>query len=73
MEEKKLIDNAFYVEQRTWGTWDSYDKDDKCIVTSLTEEECVKATRFVLKGRQDGWDETQTMVKSENSTVGGKL
>ena len=69
----ELIDDAFYVKQRKWGTWDSYDKDDKCIVTSLTEEDCVRATRFILKGRQEGWDEEQTMVKSENSTVGGKL
>jgi hypothetical protein len=73
MEEKKLIDDCFYVKQRKWGTWDSYDTDDKCIVTSLTEEECVRATRFILQGRQEGWDEEQTMVKSENSTVGGKL
>ena len=71
--EKQLYDDAFYVEQKKWGTWDSYDKDGKCIVTSLTEENCVRATRFVLKGRQEGWNEAQTMVKSENSTVGGKL
>ena len=73
MEKQWYDDNAFYVEQKKWGTWDSYDKDGKCIVTSLTEEECVRATRFILKGRQEGWNEEQTMVKSENSTVGGKL
>lgn len=71
--EKQLYDDAFYVEQKKWGTWDSYDKDGKCIVTSLTEEECVRATRFILKGRQEGWNDEQTVVKSENSTVGGKL
>jgi hypothetical protein len=73
MEEKKLIDDCFYVEQKRYGTWDSYDKEGKCIVTSLTEEQCIRATRFILQGRQEGWDEEQTMVKSENSTVGGKL
>jgi hypothetical protein len=73
MDKQWYDDNAFYVEQKKWGTWDSYDKDGKCIVTSLTEEECVRATRFILKGRQEGWNEEQTMVKSENSTVGGKL
>ena len=73
MDKQWYDDNAFYVEQKKWGTWDSYDKDGKCIVTSLTEENCVRATRFVLKGRQEGWNEAQTMVKSENSTVGGKL
>jgi len=70
---KQLIDDCFYVEQKRYGTWDSYDKEGKCIVTSLTEEQCIRATRFILQGRQEGWDEEQTMVKSENSTVGGKL
>ena len=73
MDKQWYDDSAFYVEQKKWGTWDSYDKDGKCIITSLTEEECVRATRFILKGRQEGWNEEQTMVKSENSTVGGKL
>jgi hypothetical protein len=70
---KQLIDDCFYVEQKKYGTWDSYDKEGKCIVTSLTEEQCIRATRFILQGRQEGWNEEQTMVKSENSTVGGKL
>lgn len=51
--DKKLYDDAFYVEQKKWGTWDSYDLNDKCIITSLTEEECVKATRFMLKFKQE--------------------
>lgn len=50
---KELIDDEFYVEQKQWGTWDSYNKDGKCIVTSLTEEDCVRATRFILKFRQE--------------------
>jgi hypothetical protein len=51
--EKKLIDDCFYVEQKQWGTWDSYDKEGNGILTSLTEEECVKATRFMLKFKQE--------------------
>jgi len=66
---RELIDDCFYVEQKRWGTWDSVDKDGKCIVTSLTEEECVRATRFILKGRQEGFGET----RSYDSNVGGKL
>ena len=69
--EKQLIDNCFYVEQKKWGTWDSYDKDGKCIVTSLTEEECILATRFVLKGRQEGFD--NATEKTYDGTVSGKL
>jgi len=69
MTEKKLIDDCFYVEQKKWGTWDSSDKDGKGLITSLTEESCISATRFYLKGRQEGWPETKTY----DGEVGGKL
>jgi hypothetical protein len=68
-EEKNLIDGAFYVKKQRWGTWDSYDKEDKPILTSLTEDICVSATRFYLKGRQEGFPESQTY----KSVVDGKL
>jgi len=58
--EKKLIDDCFYVEQKKWGTWDSTDKDGKGLVTSLTEDECISATRFILKGRQEGFSASRT-------------
>jgi hypothetical protein len=67
--EKKLIDDAFYVEQKRYGLWDSTDKDGKGLVTSLTEEQCISATRFILKGRQEGFTESKTY----ESEVGGKL
>lgn len=67
--EKQLIDDAFYVKQQQWGTWDSYDKEDKPLITSLTEENCIAATRFYLKGIQEGFPETKT----HEGTVGGKL
>jgi len=67
------IDECFRIEQKKWGTWDSYDKEGKCIVTSLTEGDCIRATRFVLKGRMEGWNNGESVVKSENSFVGGKL
>jgi len=66
-------DGAFRVEQKRYGLWESYDKDGKGIVTSLTEEECVRASRFILKCRIDGWNNGESVVKSENSFVGGKL
>ena len=68
--EKNLIDDAFYVKQQRWGTWDSYDKDDNPLVTSFTEEQCISATRFILKGRQEGFSEP---AKVHEGTVGGKL
>ena len=67
---KELIDDAFYVEEQRWGTWDSYDKDGKCIITALTEEQCVRATRFYLKGCQEGWEDDTITYEG---TVGGKL
>ncbi len=67
--EKKLIDDAFYVEQKKYGLWYSTDKDGEGLVTSLTEEQCVSATRFILKGRQEGFSTTRTY----EGEVGGKL
>ena len=69
MCELNLIDDAFYIKQQRWGTFVSYDRNGKEIITSLTEDECVSATRFYLKGRQEGFSES----KSYAGEVGGKL
>jgi len=69
MSEKNLIDDAFFIKQQKWGTWDSFDKDGKPLITSLTEDTCIEATRFYLKGRQEGFSES----KSYEGEVGGKL
>ena len=69
MTEKTLIDDAFYVEEKRWGTWQSHYPDGKGIITSLTEEQCIKSTRWYLKALQEGFAETQTY----DSFVGGKL
>jgi len=69
--ERQLIDDAFYVEQKQWGTWQSYYPDGKGIITSLTEEECVRATRFYLKGLQEGWDDAN--IKSYSTKDNYKL
>lgn len=69
MTEKKLIDDCFYVEQKKYGLWDSTDLEGKGLVSSLTEEQCIPATRFYLKGRQEGWSESKTY----EGTVGEKL
>ena len=69
MTDYEWIDDGFRVEQKKWGTWDSFDQNGKCIITALTEEECVRATRFYLKGMQEGFEET----KSYSGSVNGKL
>jgi hypothetical protein len=68
-ETTALIDNAFTVDKASWGTWRSYDSEGKGLITSLTEESCVNATRFYLKGKQEGFKD----VKSYEGSVGGKL
>ena len=67
--EFEWIDDAFRVEEMKYKLWHSYDKEGKPLITALDEEQCVRATRFYLKGLQEGWPET---VKHEG-TVGGKL
>ncbi len=69
MSEKKLIDDAFYVDEKKYGLWYSTDKEGNGLVTSLTEESCISATRFLLKGRQEGFSESKTY----DGNVGGKL
>ena len=69
--EKTLIDDCFYVEQSAWKSWKSYDKDGKPLVTSLTSEACVAATRQYLKWKQE--DNLNDIGVSYEGTVGGKL
>jgi hypothetical protein len=64
-----MIDDAFYVQQKKWGTWHSYDKEGNGLITSLTEDQCISATRFYLKGKQEGFTESRTY----EGEVGGKL
>lgn len=69
--EHEWIDNIFRVEETRWKTWKSFHKDGRALVMSLTKEQCLDATRFYLKGLQEGWDDTD--VKTHEGTVGGKL
>jgi hypothetical protein len=52
--ERQLIDDAFYVEEKKYRLWQSHYPDGRGIITSLTEEECVRATRYYLKMKQEG-------------------
>ena len=66
----ELIDGNFSVTRSRWGTWTSHDAEGKGLITGLTEEVVISATRFYLKGLQEGWGES---TKSYEGTVGGKL
>jgi hypothetical protein len=70
MQEFEWIDDCFRVEEKKWGTWSSYDREGKELITSLQKELCVSATRWYLKNKQEGFVENQ--VKYEG-VVGGKL
>lgn len=54
MNKQFYDDDAFYVEQKSWGTWQSHYPDGGGIITSLTEDQCVTATRWYLKQKQEG-------------------
>ena len=67
--EKKLYDDAFFVEEKKYGLWSSSDKEGNGIITALTEDECVRATRWYLKAKQEGFEDSKTY----DGVVGGKL
>lgn len=69
MNEEDWIDGTFRVEETRWKTWKSFHKDGHMLIMSLHRDGCISATRFYLKGLQDGWGETTTY----EGTVGGKL
>ena len=53
MPKKKapaVIEPAFEVIRQRWGTFTSVDPDGNKLVTSMTEDGCVEATHFYLKG-----------------------
>lgn len=71
-ENFEWIDDCFRVEQKKWGTWESFDRDGKGIITALTKEVCIDVTRFHLKGKQEGWSTENSRVVNDGK-VGGKL
>lgn len=70
-KDATVYDETFWVEKLRWGTYSSVDSEGNKIVTSLSEAECISATRFYLKGCQDGWNKEEERTYS--GTVGGKL
>lgn len=72
IEEVEWIDDAFRVYKTKYNLWHSAAKDGEELVTALSEELCIRMTRFYLKGRQEGWDESNSKVLNDGK-VGGKL
>ena len=63
------IDDSFRVEETRYKAWKSFHKDGRNLIYSLHRDTCINATRFYLKGCQEGWSTTTTY----EGTVGGKL
>jgi hypothetical protein len=67
--EHEWIDNTFRVEETRFKVWKSYHKDGRSLIMSLHRQSCIDATRFYLKGCQEGWVDSKTY----EGTVVGKL
>ena len=50
---RELYDDCFYVEETRWKTWASYDTDGNQLVSSYLKQDCVNATWFYLKRKQE--------------------
>ncbi len=72
VDDTHFIDGAFTVDKARWGTWRSFDHEGRPILTSLTEEDCIAATRWYLKSLQDNSFEHNKGV-TYSGEVGGKL
>ena len=70
--EVEWIDECFRVEQKRGGTWESFDKNGKGIVTGLSKEVVVRMTRWHLQCLQDGTLDQHSRVVNDG-VVGGKL
>lgn len=63
MSDKQLIDDAFYVEESTWKTWKSFDKDGKPLVASLTSELVLQQQGFTAKVSKKDLEKVQHLMK----------
>jgi hypothetical protein len=70
LPQQKVYDESFTAKKQRWGTFVSYDLEGGILITSLTEDSCINATRWYLKARQEGFEEP---VANYQSTVEGKL
>ena len=68
--QQVVYDESFTVKKQRWGTFVSYDLEGSSLITSITEDSCISATRWYLKARQEGFEEP---VANYQSTVEGKL
>lgn len=68
-EDVTVVDDSFWVKRQRWGTFVSVLRDGSHLITSLSEEQCTTATRWYLKAKQEGFEDSPT----HEGVVGGKL
>ena len=60
MTDYEWIDDCFRIEEKKYGTFSSYDREEKQLITSLTLENCINATRYYLKLKHEGLSGVKT-------------
>jgi hypothetical protein len=63
---------TFRVEQKRFGTWTSYSKEGKELITGGTREAVMAMSPFHLEGIATNWANCRTSDPYDG-TVGGKL
>ena len=72
LENEIVYDEAFVVRESSSGLFNSFTTVGVPKVCGLTREGVVHATRWYLKGEQEGWPDGSSRVVGD-AFVGGKL
>lgn len=72
MSDYVWYDDCFRAYKTEYGLWHTVTKEGRELVSGLTEDVCVRMTRFYLKGEQEGWCDENSRVVNDG-VVGGKL
>ena len=70
ISEYTWIDDCFRVYKTEYGLWHSAMKNGEELVAGLTEDTCIRMTRFYLKGIQEGWSSNNSRVVNDGVVVG---
>ncbi len=55
MTDQHVYDDGFTIKENRWGTFVSATLDGRSLVTAGNLQACIDATRFHLKGEQEGF------------------
>jgi len=72
MSDYVWYDDCFRAYKTEYGLWHTVSKEGRELVSGLTEDVCVRMTRFYLKGEQEGWGDKNSRVVNDG-VVSGKL